>query len=784
MLPRIHLCRNKIRLRSIGSTSISWWSSGLPRHYSINKPEPTFETNIDKLKADSAHNAKDKQNVNSGLSGMLVRFIQKESQILRELMNLEDTLDPDADMDNLDIPAPLRQILESQIDDYGRFLVLLTFHPLSIPPGLMMHYYLVHPSVSSQERADLLRFLVFHNRWYDFWLVGVSDSTTMSDVEELIDLAHECLTSNGNLDLGIWQALAAAHLVTSNLGLLNTICENFEFRLDLSKGSVEEFFSFLFSIQGATDTAHLKQLTATTDLASNRHFRSFYLRKLAGLIGPNDQAILSFMHDVQSDTEITTTPGFASFLLSAEEIPKTLYDRLANAFVSSRKTHLNDHDYFCILQSSQCQLHATYLSLCKNIKRKLVRSDYIVNAMIGQCVSSNLALAEIMVQKFSLSISADTWALLLPHLLDNDAQIPCLKKLRKTQPAKFQKVVEAYLSNNQELSDGDLLKVIDISDDHPFLIRKLLRRLSSDSDNLPRLLDFSLSAYNLLEVLRFAVRHRIVDHHTLLLVDRIFHQTWDLERLSRQASIVHSEQNVTSDLLSDDFRVYYGASTEKDKQALLFNIQALAQTISLAPPETAANFLNKLHQFLFSESFTFVKSDTGRSYIFDRLVRKTMHFIYRNNSLVPKKGVLVIRDVLSKLDFDSTVTQAALFELIVYDDPGISIDILRNYRKSKAFLTTPLMEGIQIGILRSSKLSPAERLDLFEKFRATMRELSYRSKMTAKTMARFGDLIFKVGKERGDTQGLGWVVKLGYERGVPVKVIKNWSLKIRNNNLA
>lgn len=776
MLPRIHICRNKIRLKAIGAHSTPLHFSVVLRYYTTKTPKPSFETNLSKLDNEAKN---DKQIVNSGLSGMLVRFIQKESQILRELMNLEEALDPELDTGSIEVPVALREKLEREIDDYGRFLLLLTHHPLSIPPRLMMHYYSALPAISPQERNQLLKYLVFHNCWYEFWLVGVFDSTTMSDVEELIDLAQECLIVNNNLELGIWQCLAAAHLVTSNLGLLNTICENVEFRLDLDKGAVEHFFKFLFSMHGATDVAKLHQLTGNVDIASNKTLRSFYFRKLAGLVAQDPDAITAFLHDVQQDTELASTPGFASFLLNADQISDNLHDKLSKGFVSCRKSHLNDYDYFCISQSSLCQLRPTFISLCKNIKRNLVKCDQTLSMFVEKAVAADLDLATTMAQKFSPAISAETWILLIPHLLRDESRALILKKFRKAQPAKFQKVIDSFLLEAKKITDLDILKLMDISDGHPNLIRNLLRKLTSDERNLQALAELDLSAYNLLEIMRYALKHLMINETTFHIVDKIFHQTWNLANLSRQATFSHSEKNIASGVLADDFRSYYRAASERDRKALLRNIQALAQTLSLCSPLSAARFLNELHLFIFSDKFTFVKSATGRSYIFDRIVAKTMHFIYRNNCQVPKKGVLVIRNVLSQLKFDSTVTQAALFEHIVYDDPEISIGILKNYRDSKAFLTTPLMEGIQIGILKSAKFSPVERLQIFEKFEAARQDLGYKSKMTTKTMARFGDLIFKVGKERGDVNELGWVIKLGYERGVPVKVIKNWSLMLK-----
>lgn len=752
---------------------------GIVRYSTIKKSSLDFQSNCEKVELDeekisnqSTLLATDgKQDVNSGLSGMLIRFIQKESKILRESMNIDESLDSGPDIDRSTLSPSIRAQLDAQVDDYQRFLLLLTHHPINVPPHLMLHYFLAIPAILPQERTELLKYLVFHNLWYDFWLVAVSDGTTMSDLEELLDLVHESLISNNNLKLGIWQALAAAHLVTSSLGLLNAISENAEYRLELPKGSVENFYNYLFSIQTAPNIDALRQVSPEETLRTNLVHRAFYVRRQAGLISSDD--IPSFLHTI--DKELTKIPGFASLILSSDALLRVLLETVT-LLVADRKSHLNDFDYFCILKTSPPLLYPVYLSMCKNIKRRLVKSDQIMSLLVDMAIP-DVSLVETLVMKFHLAISVETWIQLIPIFISNNQ---VLRKLRKTQPSKFNKAIDGLLADNPDLPDLTLLTLIDICNGHPQIIRKLLQRLSPDTNNLEFLLRIDFSAYNLLEVMRFAFRHRIVNVNTFRLVDRMLHQTWDVDALNRQASVAHSEQKHTSTLRNDDFRMYYRASSEKDKQALLFNVQALAQTISLGSPEDTASILNGLRKFMDLESFTFVKSATGKNYIFDRLVARTMHFIYKNHSHMAKQGVMAIREVLSKLNFDSTITQASLFEHIVYDDPEICIDILKNYRKNKAFLTTPLMEALQIGILRSSKLSPAGRLDLFEKFRTKMLELGYKSKMSARTMAKFGDLIFKVGQDRGDTEGLAWVVTMGYDRGVPVKVIKNWSRKLKD----
>lgn len=751
------------------------------RHYTTKNCPIDFEQNPDKLADQPAQKAVNAYSTTEGgLSGMFIRFIQKESQILRDSMNIDDTLEGQPPVNTSNVSASMQKLLDNQTSDYDRFLLLLTFHPVNVPPALVMQYFQSIPAVLPQEKTGLLKILMFHNCWHDFWLVAVSEETSIPDVDELIDLVHECLESTNNLQLGLWQAMAAAFVVTSNLGLLHTISENVEYKLQLEKGTVESFHEFLISIQSASNLQLLHQIASARDVQSNLVLRAFYHRKMARLLPSEELKIPEFLHTIKSDKVLLGVPGYTSLLLHNEDNSQSLLvARVVDIIIQDRQAKLNDSDYLSVLHTVPNRLYPVYLSMCKNVKRRLVKTDQIISLLVDQSLPIDPDLAITITNKFPNSVGVETWTLLLPHVLSGSDHSKLLKRLRKVQPLKFEKVVLGYLKNAQEIDDTRLIRLAETCDNHPTLIRKIILNLEPSADNLSAFLRIDLSAYNLLEMMRFALRNGIVTPDTYKLFDRVLHKTWDLETLSRQASLSHSDRKDTSDLNHDDFRLYYRASSIKQRKALLYNLQALSQTISVTSPDVAASFLNGLKKHIDSNSFTFVSSSTGKSYIFDRLMARVMHFLYKSHSLEPKVGVRAIRNLLAKLEFDSTVTQAALFEYIVFDDPGICMDILKNYLKKKAFLTTPLMEGVHLGILKTQKLTASQRLAFFEQFRARMTELGYKSKMSAKTAAKFGDLNFEVAQKRGDANTLGWVIKMGYDRGVPVKVIKNWSIKLR-----
>lgn len=696
-------------------------------------------------------------------------------------MRIDESLDlsPEIDLSSLD--PEIRRKVHNEVDDYNRFVLLLGCHPLTVHPEILMQYYCCLPNVASQDRRNLLKLLVFHGLWNQFWQVSVSDTTTLSDVEELVDLIYEQLSANNSSFLGIWQAVRAAREQTTNLGLFHSICEHIEYKFGVDKIVLTRFCEFVSMLDSVGELSELHLFRKTQEL-DNVVLRAFFHQKTAEILSLHQDSDLmrSFLQEILAETELFSSPGWVSFLLSfqstrclaAEATPlyqePSFFGPLEKQLLHKRLGHYNDLDYLHLVQNlGPHDAYILYISVCKNIKRGLVKSNFILNFPLGlSLAANNHELTTIVTKKLHKSLNIDIWKQLLPGFLDD---VAILKKLQNDQPERFTLLANWYLDKGGE----GVISLVQLAKSDSKFVRRALKTLSSshETETLSSLVQIDFSAYNFLELWRFSLRHGIVNEDTNLILDKVLHKTWNVEEFERRARNVNFQS-------TDDFRFYYGIASRKEKQALLHNIDAMAQAISQTEPEFTALVLNSLHHFVYSPQFTFVKSEVGKAYIFDRLVARSMHFIYRLKTSTPKKGVMIIRHILTKLKFNSITMQGSLFEYIVRDEPHIAIDILKTYSKNKSFLVNELMEAVVRGVLRTLKLDEGQRLEFFEHFRRRMTELGYKSKLSAKSTVLLGNLACKVA-ENGTREDLTWVIDLAHERGVPLAVVKNWSHRLR-----
>lgn len=726
------------------------------------------------------------------LQSRLVRFIQKETRILADSMRIDQSLEQSTNIDFSSVDPYIRHRLENEVDDYNRLVLLLGCHPLSVAPELLVQLYASLPSVDSQDRRKLLKALAFHNLWGRFWEISVSESTSLSDVEDLVDLVHEELVASNNIRFGVWQALYSALLQSSNLSLLNSIFEHMEYKFGLEKGAASLFCEYAASLDNVQHPTQLAGFYGSNkdDLHNTDIQYAFYLRKTTEVLSDSDSdktLVSDHLHTLTTETDFVSSPGWVSFLLSSEKYPTRSFSDLAifdesqrphiirqigDIFLHNRQVSLNERDYLVLLQTITPQhAYPFYLSLCKNVKRGLIKSEGVFNYSLAlSMASNNLDLNKVIVKRFFKHVNRQSWKKLMVQFLSDDEGFSLVKKLHKAEPERFQQLAKASMET-EGLATTVTIRILTLSKLEPKCFRQLLRKVRSNhSEVLKGLLNTNCSPYILLELWRYCIRQHLSEGDMNMVFERLMFATWDIEDFKRKGQSFNFQS-------SDDFRFYYGVASRKEKQALLFNLLAVAQTISTTELDVNAQVLNALHLFINSTKFTFVTSETGRSYIFDRLVARTMHFIYKLKAGDPKKGVMTIRHILTKLNFNSLPTQASLFEYIVYDEPHIALDILTNYSQNKSFLVSPLMDAIVRGILRTSKLDGNQKLSLFQEFCSSMDTLGYKGKLSARSAILLGNLVFRTART-ADREELKWMVDLAYERGAPVSVVKNWTKRI------
>lgn len=354
--------------------------------------------------------------------------------------------------------------MHAQTDGYNRFVALLQYHPLCVPPLLLYRYYGKLPEIGASEKSAFLQRLAFHNAWGAFWEVSIGDAPTLSDVEDVVDVIYE--TKKWKNDLGVWQALEAAQERCATLALFGAICDHVSFKFGLSKGDIEDFCLFCNSI-GVASVDDVRGIKTESTVK-----RAFLLRKLRQL--------------GESKAEIVNIGGHVSMLRPDAEMARQ----------ALRLVRLSELDYFTIFKSLSAEdAPLLFARMCRDENL----SGHTLSLPIR--LSSDRELHRKVMRRFGGQIGLETWTLVF-HVVD----VPVLLNLKRSNAELFFQVAQAYL---KEPTDEGILSFLRVSGDR-LLVREMLRKLLISSLN--EVLALSMTPYNWLEVWRFALRHKHTAH--------------------------------------------------------------------------------------------------------------------------------------------------------------------------------------------------------------------------------------------------------------------------------
>ncbi|KAK7679372.1 hypothetical protein QCA50_017589 [Cerrena zonata] len=235
------------------------------------------------------------------------------------------------------------------------------------------------------------------------------------------------------------------------------------------------------------------------------------------------------------------------------------------------------------------------------------------------------------------------------------------------------------------------------------------------------------------------------------LLQRCWNKNTILQRISDPSTVTKS---------SDPFHTLYGNTSEAEKAKLHNTIRAFAQTLSLLNAEEIGLALNSINSFMHSDKFTFVNTQIGKKYVMDQLLYDTTRFIDRAHIKSPKQGVVKVRNILFKLNFDARIAQC-------------STTTVRN----------DMMQDIMLGILTTHRLNGMDKLQLFEQFRKESMDSGFAISLKPRTIVKLIELIIDV-TEKDPNKSLGsisWVLRYASDKKVPFDIIQSWKVKIFGN---
>lgn len=650
------------------------------------------------------------------------------------------------------LPPSLRRSIQTKPDSYQQFICLASAHPTQVLPDLLIYWQQQLPQLEDPEQKLFLKHLIFHNQWLPFWEVSLADLATLQDIEDAVDLVYDELQANHNY-FGFWLALEAATEVCTNLGLFSAVLEHMLYKFSISRPEISEFLLF---------SAHLDQLSEEEILEfanskkaiidANKVYRAFFFRKISHLSGFD-----TLLKRITAK-DLLACPGWLSFLLQQHTLAP---DQLISTFLHFRSAALNDLDYSALIQSTE-KIHPLFQSAAKDYKRGFLTASPIINKLVQMAADQkDLSLMETMCRMFFHRISVLQWVVVFPMLLDYSPRV--VRKLVKDSE-KLQAVATQVLPL---LSLKQLLVFAAECSHNSVIVKMIFKHIKTNKfgdtgcfEALRRLSQTNFSAMSHIDVFQLAVQE---NQFTFLgpILDNVLCKTWKPSLVGRKTS-----------KSNDDFQILYGLASKPRRQQLSRNIWLMAHSLAQAPTEGTSAALNALHHHIFSTNFKFVNSSAGKKYIFDRLVARTLHFVYSR-----RHSVADTQHVLAGLEFESPVGRSTLFQHMVQQNPNSAFDLLSRSQQKGSKLTKPLLDGIATGLL-SSQLQPAQKLLLFRSFTAKIRSLGYTVNFSPSAAAlllhTIADNLDSVSPDQFE-----FAIRLAHKTKLPLLAILRFSKKVR-----
>ncbi|CUM68279.1 uncharacterized protein PRCAT00006001001 [Priceomyces carsonii] len=752
------------------------------------------------------------------ISSYVIDFFKNETRSLTDALKKDDASMVKYENDIIDDPffrgvystldLLIKKELQSTVDKYNRFSLLLTYDPIRINPHVYICLYKdLKVDLDSGTKMLFLRRLIFHNRFSECWDVILANNSTLQDIEESIDVMENELEENHSIKIGIYYLLLASQKAIPNITLARTVADTICFKFDISKSDLQQLI---------TNEKALASITTFEDLVlyreENLHLiensivmRLFYLRRIIRIllsVDVKDAALYSqilneFKQFAFTCPECFKTGGWITSILPASTYldlknellmahESLIFDDLSNFILHSlrrrNRAALSVYDILLLSQSSRASFACvTYKLYRDNFQSQKSLNRTIINWLMDKIIknSDTQEVFKIAYENTALIDETKMVDSIIMLFEGNEMNFKKLVKRISSDKEKANKVFIGFMEKT--LGKGTTYdQVVTLTDAFyrsklsSELIIKLLHLLSNtniDKQKLNKyflwlLKDLKLSSYVLLEVMRCCVLRLKLFDETLL--SELFGAI--LER-SIDKRIVNDSQTV------DDFQSLYSAATVKEKARFHNRIRALAQCLSLLEVGELGRILNLFHEHTFSSEFQFIWSQSGKNYIFNSLIIDTMRFISRSFK-DSGEGILKMRNLLATINFDSSLVKCCLFRYMVISEPSMCFKLLQFHHDRDEYLTKDAIRYIISGIL-NTKLEDKKKLELFQSFHLKLDSFNYGYSISRFTAVELINVL--IGATEKDPnkslESIKWVLGYAKKKKLPKGVFLRWAKK-------
>ncbi|ABN68118.2 predicted protein [Scheffersomyces stipitis CBS 6054] len=739
---------------------IAYSSKTKPHPTTSKEEEPTFFE-------ENSENNKNSIPFKDKLSSFIVNFIKQESQALASSFD-NDLLYGNAIDVNTDYSIILEPQLQSEIDNaldnYNKLFILLSHNPISIPAQAYLHFLeKIDTPLDSKLRSLLLKRLLYHQQYETCWRICIDTYTSLTDIEDFIDLAAVSLRENNNSTFGLNSLLVASHSQVFNQRLHNHILDTLSFKFKIPRPDLEHKLSFydeLQTMQTLEDLALFRENNGSY-MSNDVDYEVMYLRKHISLIRSDTSIKVSDCYGLLHEREnLVRMPGWLSFispsflgsttlnnavgsLVSTPSISTKIVESINHILRTNKHIGLNEADVVYILNSQA------------NIKAYNIYSLYIAsNPSLPNKRIVNLLMAQVILQLHYVQIRS----ILFRHyqVLDDDVLVEALVRVLGESTKDFEEIIGKLFKNStfsQSLTISTT--IVDLAVNSGYSVSQIERMLlifhgfDKSGKLLGNLLKSeTLSSYSeqqhielysklimapeisstktLLELNRCILRRGLIEE-TLIsgILERVLNST-----LRKDFILARARDSKRK--LPQGFQRIHMLANVSERANFHNSLRALGQTYSLLGAKDMARVVDITSNYIFSRHFTFCRDKFGRDYLINNVVSEMMRFVERESRTKPKETIFKVRDLLTELKSDSKVIRCHLFRMMVREDPSKAIQLLQFYSDNKSSLAGIIPYMIS-GILSTEKLEKNRKLQVLDRFLSELVVLGYRHRITQKT---------------------------------------------------
>lgn len=673
----------------------------------------------------------------------------------------------------------MRKALFAHLDDYSRFVYLISQNPVDVPLETILQLYQRVQNITAMERVSLNKILIFHNAWADYWACNLAPPISILDIESILDQVRDCLYQFNNRPLGIWFALEAGLEASSNGQISRTITDAFKNKFELSAKQMDRFLAVL--------------CTTSTVIPSKNPCNSllaYEVYKVFQSIEDADARLAFIKSSFKSNPQLWQISGLISQILS---LPHS--QELVKFFTAPLCAVLNDRDFEALLREMDpSQIYQLHLAFHRNHRKKLITASLLIARFVMVAYHQGSPTFPQLILKFQPHLNLMSLCEMLPFLLQEKSGQEALRQIRRQRPKDFLSLLNKVVHWGPRFQREATSAILHACEGCE---RRFLRVVLLQLKHIPLedLLKMKLDQRGLMEVWTYALRHDRFETHTLgqlfqLILKQVFKKK-QFERRMRIAGI--------SSFHSDDLQAIFDYTTSSERFHFVSCIHQMARTASKRSAGQISRLLNCLNGFLNSSHSTFISGELRRRHVMRLLISHIFDSIHRRDQ--SEKAMRKMKDI--NVDFASKDLQAAALRHAVIAHPHKAMETINYFERKKMPLIKPLMSAIEQGILqnpwqRKYNLTTSEtewraRMNLFHEFQSRKLELGYETRITRKTLTYYGDLAHEILSARVNraTAIADWdlahmIFQSATNRGVARRVLRRWKLrraKARNNAL-